>query len=232
MLLMATKKSSTHTSGNQASLRRAKQTQRQFFRLIVGATLTVLLVLSAMYVNKAEHYKDLAQRDNLACIGIGSGQRYGLKPGNDYSARVTTGASGSEALFSCLTETVVTNSTQFRDGSSFAEGYELGATVMVFDSGAKAYDFAEQQINPQRWWSPGLDNEGALQTGRFTYIVGDDDQPYVDSYTTRGEAVISLSMRCGDMDDEAAFADCDERANKALGQFADAVQANLQQQPL
>ena len=81
----------------------------------------------------------------------------------------------------------------------------MGASVSYFASTKEAYKFAEEKINPLRYW--GIDEEGQNndnpQTSLFTFVVNDEKIPYFDAYTVKRNAVVRVSLPCEGDDSEA-----------------------------
>jgi hypothetical protein len=95
------------------------------------------------------------------------------------------------------------------------DAYEFGASVQYFSSNEAAIKYAEEKVNPLRYW--GVDEEGQKngipQTSRFTFIVTDEKVPYFDAYTVKATAVLRVSLPCHDADIQG----CHNDANTILG---------------
>lgn len=93
--------------------------------------------------------------------------------------------------------------------------YYSGATVSYFASNADAEKYAEQKVNPLRYWSVderGQQN-GIPQTSHFSFIVTDEDKPYFDAYTVKANAILRVSLPCADPDNPEV---CAQQAEEVL----------------
>jgi hypothetical protein len=76
-----------------------------------------------------------------------------------------------------------------------SDGYEMGAEVTYFKTQAEAEKYADQKINPMRYWGVVNPVGNISQTSPFTSkILG---KPiYFDSYTVKGKALVRISLPC------------------------------------
>lgn len=140
-------------------------------------------------------YELLEKIDNQACRYLD--RQTGVNGGFDLN--LNSPPNKPKITYKCLTgETVAAKEIH----GKFIDEYELGARVSYFSSNHEAEKFAEEQLNPLRFW--GVDEEGQRnnipQTSRFTFIIGDEKIPYFDAYTVKANAVLRVSLPCGDPD--------------------------------
>lgn len=169
-------------------------------------------------VNK---YEQLLAMPNQACVGVSKASD------NDVVLRSVELSATSQlyendpdskvAAFRC---TIGQNTKDLVKGQDVAEvdskGYELGAEVIYFDTAAAAKKYANDKVNPLRFW--GLDQqgqqEGIPQTSKFTSNIYGSTL-YFDSYTVKDKALLRVSLPC---EFSAQFTDVER---KCTGQEAD-----------
>lgn len=183
---------------------------RMLFILIIGlcGAFGVALLKQESTIWK---YELLEKIDNQACRYLDN--QLGVNGSFDLS--VNASVDEPKLTYKCTTgETVAAKEIH---GKSVAR-YELGATVSYFSSNEEAEKFAAEKLNPLRYW--GVDEEGQRngipQTSRFTFIVNDENVPYFDAYTVKANAVLRVSLPCGDPDVKNGGVACYEEANSIL----------------
>jgi hypothetical protein len=208
----------------------------------------LVIVVGFIYLlqRHIEQVGRLSAYPNQACVGIGTALKSGVSLHHyDLDARSHVGPlfnthsapSGFIGRQTCSIGVVVTKQTKAPNGSSTQEGYELGATVLYFNSSQAAKNFAAKTLNLTHSWSvdaAGVKNN-IPQTSLFTYIVTNTSEPYFDSYTIRDKAAVTLTLPCAMSSARTAdqnFDVCNTTAQKVLKDFADTVQANLKSSPI
>ncbi len=98
------------------------------------------------------------------------------------------------------------------------DAYQLGASVSYFSTNEEAIKFAEEKLNPLRFW--GVDAEGQRngipQTSRFTFMVTDEQTPYFDAYTVKANAVLRVSLPCTNADPVVCHAEAEAILDREL----------------
>jgi hypothetical protein len=203
--------------------------QLKFVLLAVIGILVVFLLLQQ--TTKWSRLNYMAGIPNQACRGVSEALKLGFtldEPNIEATSSVFTGRSRYKqvAQYKCNTGTFVTGSEKHPDGSKSKRGYSLGADVIYFRDNAAAYSYAEDIVNPTRYW--GVDTEGQKnnipQTSLFTFLETAVEEPYFDSYTVRDNRVFSLKMSCdvtkAELSDDT-LSSCHQNAEAALKAFAE-----------
>ncbi len=179
--------------------------------LVLVVFIGILIVAFTKQNDTIGKYELLEKIDNQAC-------RYLERQiGVNGSFDLNTNAPKNEPklTYTCLTG----ESTEAREiQGKFIDKYNLGAHVLYFSSNEEAVKFAEEKINPLRYW--GVDEEGQKQgipqTSKFTFIVSDEKVPYFDAYTVKANAVLRVSLPCGDPDVKNGGVACYAEAQATL----------------
>ncbi|HEX8227538.1 MAG TPA: hypothetical protein VF572_06750 [Candidatus Saccharimonadales bacterium] len=222
-----------------------KLTKPAYRRYLAYAVAAIIVIASIYIADRQAKLSALTEYPNQGCIGLGSAVRNNIPlTHSDFEARINKGPlintnSGPKGVIgwhNCNIGRVFTNLKAYPDGSASSRGYELGGSVVFFDTATDADQFG-QMSNKNRSWS--VDDATAKanypQSGLHTYLVTDVKEPYFEAYTVRGTTSLNLSLPCpmeGFASKDLAFDNCNTAARKALKDFAGKVEQNLQQQPL
>lgn len=95
--------------------------------------------------------------------------------------------------------------------------YSMGASVIYFRTQQEALRYAEQKLNPLRYWEVTTEEPGynIPQTSSFVFVVSEPPM-YFDSYTVKANAVLRVSLPCPNPDDPTTAGDCQEHALSML----------------
>jgi hypothetical protein len=184
--------------------------------LLIVALLALCIALGAALAQQTDtigKYELLEKIDNQACRYLAYQSQSG---GINGSFDLNLSARDNEPLlvYKCTNGQVTTD--REIHGKGIGE-YELGAIVMYFATNEAAERYAEENINPLRYW--GVDEEGQQngipQTSAFTFIVTDEPVPYFDAYTVKANAVLRVSLPCPKAETHGVT-DCYDEANSIL----------------
>lgn len=178
------------------------------FLLIISGVLSWGLYKQTDVVSK---YELLELIDNQACRYLD--KQPAVNGSFNLTADTPTGS--PKLIYTCLTgESVEGGDIQ----GKYIDGYELGASVTYFSTNQEAEKYAEEKINPLRYW--GVDEVGQQnnipQTSKFTFIVTDGKTPYFDAYTVKATAVLRISLPCSGSNPEEIGATCSAQAEAML----------------
>lgn len=184
------------------------------FTVIVIVLLALIGTLLAGFTRQADtiaKYELLEKIDNQACRYLDRQ----LSVNGSFDLNVKAPKNQPKLTYTCLTgETTTAREIQ----GKFIDTYGFGATVSYFSSNEEALKFAEEKVNPLRYW--GVDEEGQKngipQTSHFTFIVTDEKVPYFDAYTVKANAVLRVSLPCGDPDVAKGGVACYAEADAVL----------------
>jgi len=152
-------------------------------------------VLFGRQAETIANYELLEKIDNQACRYLD--RQIGVNGGFNLSPDAPAGK--PKLIYHCHTGEITT--AKEIHGKQI-DAYPFGAEVLYFSTHEEAVKYAEENINPLRFW--GVDEEGQKngipQTSKFTFIVSDERIPYFDAYTVKATAVLRVSLPCGDPD--------------------------------
>jgi len=156
-------------------------------------------------------YQFLEKIDNQACRYLdGQGGVNG-----SFRFREDAAANTPLLVYKCYTG----GQTQAKEIQGiYIDKYYMGATVTYFATNKEALKYAEEKLNPLRYW--GVNEEGQKagipQTSKFTFIVTDESVPYFDAYTVKGNAVLRVSLPCSSTDPEQCQQQAEAMLNREL----------------
>ncbi len=193
--------------------KKKQQTDKTSLLLAIVASLALVIIgVMAVMLNKQANtlgmYELIENIDNQACRYLDN------QPAVNGRFDLTMDAPAGEPrlVYECYTGEL--NKSRDIHGKSIGQ-YEKGASVAYFATNQEALTFAEQQLNPLRYW--GVDEAGQQanipQTSKFTFIVTDEKVPYFDAYTVKANAVLRISLPCDNTEDIKA---CQTQAEAML----------------
>jgi hypothetical protein len=205
-------------------MRRRAINRKNWLYISLLLALVASLVLLFCTYKRLSTYRVVERLQNQACIGLGKGA-ITFKP-VDIKAKFNlpdSNPEGKTVEFTCLTNQSTEKATIH--GKEIA-AYEFGAYATYFKDNAAATKFAEQKVNSLRFW--GVDQAGQQagipQTSLFTFIVSDVPAPYYDAYTVKDNALVRISLPCGDNDVSRGGVACYAEAESSLNTFADSIE--------
>ena len=194
--------------------------------LITLLVIALVAVSAALFVvnGRLDGYKTLTSVPNQACVGLSNGvisnkavniiAKSSLKQNN---------ADNMTAAFTCYTGQGVDAATI--QGKHIGS-YLFGAQALYFKDAAAAKQYAAKKVNPLRYWGVNQAGQdaGIPQTSIFSFIViGGPIPPYYDAYTVSGNAVLRISLPCGDTDVSQGGVACYAEAQSAIETFARSI---------
>jgi phosphate/sulfate permease len=183
--------------------------------VLVTALVVALIVGLNKQANTISKYELLSHLDNQAC-------RYLADRGSDsqvsggFVLNTDAGKGDAKLTYYCYRGENVSGRTI--QGKPIG-GYPLGATVSYFSSNKAAEAYANNKLNPLRYWSD--DGTVSVQNKNYTFIVTDESEPYFDAYRVRANAVVRVSLPCKTTSPEA----CDNQAKQLLNQELKGINA-------
>ncbi len=158
------------------------------------SSLVLICVLQTQLFKQSElisNYELLEKIDNQACRYL---DNQPFVNGN-FNLHNSAPADKPQLTYTCLTGE---KTTAKEIHGKHIDAYEMGASVSYFSTNEAAEKFAEEKLNPLRYWGVDEDgqNKGIPQTSHFTFIVTDEKVPYFDAYTVKANAVLRVSLMC------------------------------------
>ena len=175
---------------------------------ILLATLSIAFIKQQQIIGR---YELLEKIDNQACRYLDNQPAVN----GSFNLNTYTDQGEPQVTYTCLTgETTEPKEIH----GKFIDKYNLGASVSYFSSNEEALKFAEENLNPLRYW--GVDQEGQKngipQTSLFTFIVNDAKSPYFDAYTVKANAVLRVSLPCSNAAGDACYEEAESMLNREL----------------
>lgn len=176
--------------------------------LLTGALSIALVIALIGQAKIISQYDLLSNLDNQAC-------RYLAERGADAQVnggfRLASNANKEQAKLTYYCFTGESTKSKIVHGKQI-EKYPFGATVMYFSNNEAAEKYANEKLNPLRYW--GEDGSNEVQDKNYTFLVTDEKEPYFDAYRVRANAVLRVSLPCKSKSYEA----CDAQAKQLLDQ--------------
>lgn len=179
--------------------------------ILIVFLFAIIVALSWGFAKQADvisKYELLGHLDNQAC-------RYLADRGADsqvsggFALNTDSDENEAKLTYYCYTGKNVKGKTIH---GKQIDGYSLGATVRYFSSNEAAEKYANEMLNPLRYWSE--DGSDEIQDKNYTFLVTDEKEPYFDAYRVRANAVVRVSLLCK----SKSFDTCDMQANQLLDQ--------------
>ncbi len=212
-------------------------------QILVLTTFTILIMsivaAIALYVqqNRINDLKDkmtlVSSVSNQACLGLGDSKwqtNYLNSFTLDAKQTFVENSSGSPRLVTVCK--IGGNTKAVTVGANVAQvdkdGLDFGAQVIYFKTAKAASQYGDKVINPQRYWTvPNGSLTADLPMWHYFYsYVFDGHFPYFDAYAVKGNAVMRVTLPCGDKrNPNLIVKSCS--ATDTLKSFSQAI-ANLQ----
>jgi hypothetical protein len=200
-----------------AKTKKNPKSEKYFMPLAYSSVLLLAVILALLVgvlkqADVISKYELIEKIDNQACRYL-NGQP---TVNGSFDLNATAKQNDPKLVYEC--KNGQSASARNIQGKNIGE-YELGAKVMYFATNEEAEKYAEDNINPLRYW--GVDEEGQQngipQTSEFTFIVTDEDVPYFDAYTVKSNAVLRVSLPCRNSSQtEDGITDCQDEARSVL----------------
>lgn len=178
--------------------------------ILLVAMIAALVVTSYKQVDTIGKYEILELIDNQACRYL-DGQP---EVNGSFDLDVDAPKDKPKLSYTCTNGQKVT--AREIQGKTIGD-YSMGASVIYFTTRDEANSYAEQKLNPLRFW--GVDQAGQEagipQSSLFTFVVTEPPM-YFDAYTVKANAVLRVSLPCPSPDDPDTAGDCQAYAESML----------------
>lgn len=172
-----------------------------FVIVLLVVTLIVVTWLFANMSSEISRYRSLGNQSNQACLGVSAATASGFNVDTKTLYVTSELKDGSSDNPTANQKCIIAGTTQDEviQGKSI-KSYSFGADVTYFKNNQEAQDYANNSINPLRYWSPDISNT------YYTFLVTHRDEVYFDAYSVKDNAVMRISLPCND----------DEKSNKNI----------------
>lgn len=164
-----------------------------FVVVLLVVTLGVVTWLFATMSNEITRYSSLANQSNQACLGISIATASGFNVDTTTLYATSELKDGSTDDPTANQKCIVGGNTQDENiQGKTIKSYNFGADVTYFKDSTTAEEYAKSTINPLRFWSPDP------SLNYYTFLVAHRDKMYFDSYSVKDNAVLRVSLPCGE----------------------------------
>ncbi len=204
---------------------KAKQRNRKLFSkysdleifviVLLVVTLGVATWLFASMSNQISRYGALSNQSNQACMGISAATASGFEIDTQtlYATSELKDGESNDPLAN--QKCIVRGTTKDEEiHGKKIKSYSYGADVTYFKDAETAKNYADTNLNPLRYWSP---DESYTY---YTFLVTHQDKAYFDAYSVKDNAVIRISLPCGEEEiTDESLSTCQLQAERTIAVF-------------